>query len=79
MKEYAESTKRYMTMLYNSLSEKDQRYYAAVEAEKLGHGGINYIADLFGCCRQTVAAGLEGLKKTTLPIQAELEGQEVEE
>ena len=52
-------------MHYETLSEKDRRHYAAVEAAKLGHGGITYISDLFGCSRQTVAAGLEELKKTT--------------
>ena len=65
MKEYTEQMERFMCRLYFSLSEKDQRYYAAVEAMKLGHGGINYIAELFGCCRQTVTAGIEELKKTT--------------
>ena len=73
MKKYSARTKRFMIRLYDSLSEKDKRYYAAVEAEKLGHGGINYIADLFGCCRQTVAVGFEELKKTTLLSQKELE------
>jgi hypothetical protein len=65
MKEYDESIERLMYIYYVSLSEKDKRHYAAVEAAKLGHGGINYIADLFGCCRQTVATGLEELKKKT--------------
>ena len=48
---------------YLSLSEKDKRHYAAVEAAKLGHGGVSYIAELFGCDRQTIATGLEELKK----------------
>ncbi len=26
--------------LYDSFSEKDKRRYAAIEAKKLGHGGI---------------------------------------
>lgn len=73
MKKYSARTKRFMIRLYDSLSEKDQRHYAAVEAEKLGHGGINYIADLFGCCRQTVAVGLDELKKTICPPQKESE------
>ena len=51
---------------YEYLSEKDQRHYAAIEAAKLGHGGMNYIADLFGCCRQTISAGLDELKKREL-------------
>ncbi|OYP36864.1 hypothetical protein CGZ80_06990 [Rhodopirellula sp. MGV] len=46
-----------MQSLYRSLSEKDRRRYAAVEAEKLGHGGIEYIAKLFGCHRDTIRQG----------------------
>jgi hypothetical protein len=29
-----------MRKFYNTLSEKDKRRYAAIEAMKLGHGGI---------------------------------------
>lgn len=65
MKEYSPEIESLMYTHYLTLSEKDRRHYAAVEAAKLGHGGINYISDLFGCCRQTVASGLEELKKTT--------------
>lgn len=66
MKAYEPTIENLMCRLYLNLSEKDQRHYAAIEAAKLGHGGINYIASLFNCSRQTVAAGLEELKKTTL-------------
>ena len=65
MEGYDLKIERLMRRHYQFLSEKDRRHYAAVEAAKLGHGGINYIADLFGCSRQTVAFGLEELKKTT--------------
>ena len=65
MKGYNEKIERLMYIYYMGLSEKDKRHYAAVEAAKLGHGGISYIAELFGCCRQTIAIGLEELKKTT--------------
>ena len=63
MKKYDTYIENLMYDYYLNLSEKDQRHYAAIEAAKLGYGGINYIADLFGCCRQTVAIGLEELKK----------------
>lgn len=66
MKEYTQHIENLMYTHYENLSEKDKRHYAAVEAAKLGHGGISYIADLFGCCRQTVAIGLEELKKKKL-------------
>ena len=36
---YSAHIEHHMRMLYQSLSEKDRRRYAAVEAEKLGHGG----------------------------------------
>lgn len=63
MERYPENIEYSMQYLYISLSEKDKRHYAAVEAEKLGHGGINYIAELFNCSRQTIYDGLAELKK----------------
>lgn len=63
MIKYTEEIEEMMYTYYLSLSEKDRRRYAAIEATKLGHGGINYISDLFDCCRQTVSTGLEELKK----------------
>lgn len=64
MHKYAEEIEHLMYTYYYNLSEKDKRHYAAVEAAKLGHGGINYIAELFGCHRETIAIGLEEFKKT---------------
>ena len=49
MQAYSSTVEDRMVALYDSLSEKDRRRYAAVEAEKLGHGGIQYVADLFEC------------------------------
>ena len=46
MPSYSAAVERHMVKLYDSLSEKDRRRYAAVEAEKLGHGGVQYVADL---------------------------------
>lgn len=63
MERYPEHTENAMRYFYNSLSEKDKRHYAAIEAERLGHGGINYISELLGCSRQTVYEGLAELKK----------------
>ena len=44
MDAYAPEIERKMKRLFDSLSEDDRRRYAAVEATKLGHGGIEYIA-----------------------------------
>jgi hypothetical protein len=52
-----------MLNFYRSLSEKDRRRYAAVEAGKLGHGGVTYVASLFGCDPETIHRGLEDLQQ----------------
>lgn len=51
---YVPEVERVMIRLFDSLSEKDRRRYAAVEATKLGHGGVESIARLFGCDPKTV-------------------------
>jgi hypothetical protein len=48
---------------YQSLSEKDRRRFAAVQAITLGHGGIQYIAQVLGCDPQTVQEGMRELKQ----------------
>jgi transposase len=57
--------KEKMLNLYNSLSEKDRRRYAAIEAEKLGHGGISFIATLFNCDEKTINKGKKELNDHT--------------
>jgi len=57
MMAYSPEVEQAMRDFYESLSEKDRRRYAAVEAAKLGHGGKAYAARLFGCDPDTVAAG----------------------
>lgn len=44
-----------------SLSEKDRRRFAAVEALQRGHGGIRYIAKVIGCSEKTIERGLAEL------------------
>ena len=50
-----------MERYYRSLSEKDRRRYAAIEALKLGHGGISYICSVLGCHAHTIRRGMEEL------------------
>lgn len=52
-----------MQRLFGSLNEKDRRHYAAVEAIRLGHGGIKYISEVLGIDPKTVSQGVEELKK----------------
>jgi hypothetical protein len=48
---------------YATLSEKDRRRYVAVEARRLGHGGIEYVATVFGCSPRTIERGVADLDK----------------
>jgi ABC-type Na+ transport system ATPase subunit NatA len=50
-----------MRCFYGTLSEKDRRRYAAIEADKLGHGGIEYISHLFDLDPKTIRRGLDDL------------------
>jgi hypothetical protein len=50
-----------MRMFHDSLSEKDRRRYAAIEAAKLGHGGLEYISTLLGCDPKTIRQGQHDL------------------
>ena len=45
-----------------TLSEKDQRRFAAVEAQRLGRGGIAYVATVLQCSRRTIERGLHDLE-----------------
>ena len=47
-----------MRDFYDTLSEKEQRRFAAVQARQLGYGGVKYIAKLLGCSRRTIERGL---------------------
>jgi len=66
---YPEKVELFMQRFYNSLNEKDQRHYVALEAHRLGHGGVNYIASVLGCSRQTIYSGLAELEKKQLSTQ----------
>ncbi len=63
MDAYAPGIERMMKRLFDSLREHDRRRYAAIEATKLGYGGIDYIARVLECDPKTIRQG-----------QAELEG-----
>jgi hypothetical protein len=56
-----------MQRLFATLSEKDKRRYAGIEATKLGHGGIDYISTLFDIDPKTIRRGLQELDLTDDP------------
>ncbi len=57
MQPYHSELEAQMRAFYWSLSEKDRRRYAAIEAAKLGFGGFTYLAQVFGCDRHPFAHG----------------------
>ena len=59
MQPYKVPLEKSMKALYDSLSEKDRRRSAGIEALKLGQGGRNYIAQVLGCSRRTVTKGAQ--------------------
>ena len=69
MKKYSTDIEAEMKKVYNTLSEKDRRRYASVEAIKLGYGGQSYISKLLGCSIKTIQRGMLELK--TLPDDGE--------
>lgn len=67
MDQYPQDVEQKMKQFADWLSEKDRRRYAAIEALKLGHGGIDDIAGLFGCDPKTVRQGLRDLEQPEDP------------
>jgi hypothetical protein len=59
---YPVQVERMMKRLFDSLKESDRRRYAAIEAAKLGHGGIELIGSILGCDPKTIRSGLAELE-----------------
>jgi hypothetical protein len=65
---YSAEIEESMRTVYNRLSERARRIYAAIEAQKLPRGGISYISNVLGCARKTIRKGIKELKDPrTLP------------
>ncbi len=62
-KAHSPEIEQYLRQFYQSLSEKDRRRFAAVQAMQLGAGGIEYIANVFGCDPQTIKDGMRELQQ----------------
>lgn len=65
MHPYPAGIEAQMRRYYQSLSEKDRRRYAAIEAVKLGYGGQAYIRRLLGCHHETLQLGMRELEDET--------------
>ena len=68
---YTQEIENSIRNTYRQLSEKDRRTYAAVEAVKLPHGGIAYLARLLGCSRNTIMKGIDELSSPELKSDTE--------
>ena len=55
MQSYRPEIEQAMQKYYATLSEKDQRRYAAIEALKLGQGGQSYIANCWAVVKRPLA------------------------
>src|SRR5216684_5769962 len=60
---YSPDIEQLLRQYAQSLSEKDRRRFAALEAIQLGHGGIRYIAKVLACDPQTVKDGMRELQQ----------------
>ena len=56
-----------MRCLFRSLPERERRRYAAVEAAKLGRGGVAYLANVFNCDEKTIRRGSREMAQTPGP------------
>ena len=54
---YPPQVEEAMRTFFRSLSERERRLYAAVEAAKLGRGGLAYLAGVLGCDEKTIRRG----------------------
>lgn len=61
--QYSPEIEEQMRGFHQSLSEKDRRRFAALEARRLGHGGIEYVANVLGCSRRTIERATDELKE----------------
>ncbi len=68
---YPAPVEQAMLFIFSTLNERQRRLYAATEALKLGHGGVTYVAGLFGCHRRTVERGLLELRLAQPPAPAQ--------
>lgn len=69
---YSREVEELMIAYYKSLSEKDRRHYAALEALKLGRGGTNYVSWLFRLNKKIVIKAKEELMSPSLLEQIPL-------
>ncbi len=58
-----EEAKAALLLFWATLDERQRRLYAGLESAKIGHGGDEHVAQLFGIDRHTVTRGREELQE----------------
>jgi hypothetical protein len=58
---YGPQDEQRMREFFQTLSEKDRRRFAALEAQRLGRGGKQYIAEVLCCSTRTLSRGVAEL------------------
>lgn len=72
MEPYTKKEEAIMLNFYSSLDESGRRRYAALESDKLGHGGKKYIKELFGISYDSISKGLLELSDSDLSIKSRI-------
>lgn len=49
---------------YLTLDERQRRHFAALEAEKLGHGGIKLVSESFRIHRETISKAISEINSS---------------
>ena len=62
MRKYNSEIEQQMRSFFETLSEKEKRRYAAIEAQKLGYGGQRYLEQVLGCSTRTIQRGIVEVK-----------------
>ena len=61
IRRYSQTIEEPMQRYYQSLSKKDRRRYAGIEAAKLGYGGVRYISRVLKRNEQAIRLGMSEL------------------
>ena len=70
MKKYDVEIEQQMRKFFETLSERDKRHYAALEAKKVGYGGQLYMESVLGCTARTIQRGQAELASNKNEIPA---------
>ena len=67
MKKYETEIEGEMRGFFETLTEKDKRQYAAIEALKIGYGGQRYMANVLGISTKTIQRGQAEIESGNRP------------